>query len=89
MLAYICFIVMWLFSSTLVPGEFIFNSFSKLCEQKVLCENTNSASVSGENGKSLALTLKRGASLITNNSERLEVTSDASGNWGIGAWHKV
>ena len=48
MLACSCFIVMWLFSSIVIPGELFL-------KEEVLSHTPNSASVSGENGKSLAL----------------------------------
>ena len=48
MLVYGCFIVMWLFSSILVPVELFFKG---MCSQEVLSQTPNSASVSYENGK--------------------------------------
>ena len=50
MLSYSFFIVRWLFSSVLVPREFI----SKVCANSSVSSH-KFASVSSENGKSLAL----------------------------------
>ena len=65
MLPYSCFVVMWLFSSSLVPGELFLIHFQRY----VLTGSSvsNSASVSGENGKSLALSTAeiRSPSLLT------------------------
>ena len=37
MLAYSCFIVMWLFSSILVPGELFLIHFQKVCANRKFC----------------------------------------------------
>ena len=55
MLAYSVFIVMWLFSSILVPGELFLIHFQRYVLTEVLFQIRNSASVFGENEKSLAL----------------------------------
>ena len=66
MLAYSCFIVMWLFSSILVPGELFLIHFQKYVQQEVLSQTPNSASVSGENGKSLALRISKAKHAVCN-----------------------
>ena len=54
MLAYSCYIVMWLFSSILVPGELFLILFQRYVLTGSSSQTPNSASVSGENRKSLA-----------------------------------
>ena len=65
MLAYSCFIVMRLFSSILVPGELFFIHFSKgMLQTGILSQTPNSASVSCENGESLALHIRVSSRLL-------------------------
>ena len=52
-----CFIVVWLFSSILVPGELVLIHFQRYVyvNRKFCLKPPNSALFSGENGKSLGL----------------------------------